>query len=276
LRTSVVLTFSILCLNTELNKQVFSVDASRWTYNSLPVNFRNLWKAMLNFLHQNRVIPLLVEKLINVSGSENESSHRRKMAAVWVKELLKSVDKNKRIVELVQKWEREGYGSKEREGYGSKERKKHKVLKTVKLRLQAKLKTKCTASHFHKQIVQEVEKQNPHLKKVMSLRIKKLPRRFTKLQFLCDTLLKPSGSTNIFLPRYVVHYSACVLPLLLLVNNRVHFFPFSDPLRLQTEFHETTLTKFHTIQIEPTHIWCQLSCSMIYRHVLFVHICSCN
>ena len=174
-------------------KQVFSVDASRWTYNSLPVNFRNLWKAMLNFLHQNRVIPLLVEKLIHLSGSEKESSHRRKMAAVWVKELLKSVDKSKKTAELVQKWETEGCGSKEG--------KKHKVLNTVKLRLQAKLKIKCTALHSHKQIVQEVEKQNPHLKKVMSLRIQKLPRRFTKLRFLCDTLLKPSASTNIFLPR---------------------------------------------------------------------------
>jgi len=148
---------------------------------------------MLNFLHQNRVIPLLVEKLIHLSGSENESSHRRKMAAVWVRELLKSVDKSKKTAELVQKWEREGYGSKEG--------KKHKVLKVVKLRLQAQLKTKCTASHSHKQIVQEVEKQNPHLKKVMSLRIQKLPRRLTKLQFLRDTLLKPSASTNIFLPR---------------------------------------------------------------------------
>jgi hypothetical protein len=85
------------------------------------------------------------------------------MAAVWVKELLKSVDKNKKTAELMQKWEREGYGSKER--------KKHKVLKTVKLRLQAKLRTKFTASHIHKPIVQEVEKQNPHLTKVMSLRI---------------------------------------------------------------------------------------------------------
>jgi hypothetical protein len=203
-----------------------------------------------------------------MSGSENESSHRRKMAAVWVKELLKSVDKSKKTIQLVQKWEREGYGSKER--------KKHKVLQTVKLRLQGKLKTVFTASYTHKQIIQEVEKQNPHLKKVMSLRIQKLPRRFTKLQFLRDTLLKPSASTNIFLPRYVVHYYAFVLPLLLLVNNRVKFLPLSDPLRLQTEFHETTLTKVHTIQIEPTHIWCQLSCSMIYQHIVFVHICSCN
>lgn len=153
---------------------------------------------MLNFLHQNRVIPLFVEKLINMSGSENESSHRRKMAAVWVKELLKSVDKSKKIVELVQK--------REREGCGSKEGKKLDVLKTVKLRLQAK--TKCTATHIRKQVVQQVEKQNPHLKNVMSLRIQKLPRRFTKLQFLRDTLLKSSASTNIFLPRYVVHYSA--------------------------------------------------------------------
>lgn len=195
-----------------------------------------------------------------MSGSENESSHRRIMAAVWVKELLKSVDKSKKTVELAQNWEREGYGSKEGK------RNTHKVLKTVKLGLQTKLKAKCTASRIHKQIVQEVEKQNPHLKKVMSLRIQKLPRRFTKLQFLRDTLLKPSASTNIFLPRYVVHYSAFVLPLLLLVNNRVQFLPLSDPLRLQTEFHETTLTKIHTIQIEPTHIWCQLSCSMIYQH----------
>jgi len=223
---------------------------------------------MLNFLHQNRVIPVLVEKLINMSGSENESSHRRKLAAVWVKELLNSVDKSKKTAELVQKWEREGYGSKEG--------KKHKGFKTIKLRLQAKLKAKCTASHIHKQIVQEAEKQNPHLKKVMSLRIRKLPRRFTKLQFLRNTLLKPSASTNIFLPRYVVHYSALVLPLLLLVNNRVQFLPLSDPLRLQTEFHETTLIKVHTVQIEPTHIWCQLSCSMIYQHIVFVRICSHN
>ena len=162
---------------------------------------------MLNFLHQNRVIPLLVEKLIHLSGSQNESSHHRKMAAVWVKELLKSVDKSKKTVELVQKWERE----------------KHEVLKTVKLRLQIKLKTKCTVSHIHKQMVQEVEKQNPHLKKVMSLRIKKLPRRFTKLHFLWATLLKPTASTNIFLPRYIVHYSAFVLPLLLLVNTECNF-----------------------------------------------------
>ena len=268
LTKSVVLTFSILCLNTALNKQVFSVDASRWTYNSLTVNFRNLWKAKLNFLHQNRVIPLLVEKLIHPSGSENGSSHRHKMAAVWVKELLKSVVKSNKTAKLVQKWEREGYVSKEG--------KIHKVLKVVKLRLQAKLKTNYTASHSHKQILQEAEKQDPHLKKFMSLRIQKLPRRFTKLRFLRDTLLKPSASTNIFLPRYVVHYSAFVIPLLLLVNKRVQFLPLSDPLHIHTEFHETTPTKVHIIQIEPTLIWCQLSCNMINQHTVFVHICSCN
>jgi hypothetical protein len=190
------------------------------------------------------------------------------MAAVWVKELFLSVGKNKKTAELVQRWEREGYGSKEG--------KKHTVEKIVKLALKAKLKTKCTASHIHKEIVQEVEKQNPHLKKVMSLRIKKLPRRLTTLQFLRDTLQEPSSSMNIFLPRYVVYYSAFVLPFLLLVNNRVQFLPLSDPLCVQTELHETTLTKFHTIQIEPTHIWCQLSCSMIYQYIVFVHICSCN
>jgi hypothetical protein len=223
---------------------------------------------MLNFLYQNRVIPLLVEKLIHMSSSENESSHRRKMAAVWVKELCKSVDKSKKTVELVQKCEREGYGSK-----GGK---KHKVNSTVKRRLKTKLKTKCTASRIHKQIVQEVEKQNPHLKNVMSLRIQKLPGRFNKLQFVRDTLLKPSASTNIFLPRYVVYYCAFVLPLLLLVTNRVQFLPLSDPLCLQIELHKTTLRKVHTIQIEPTHIWCQLSCTMINQHIVFVHIGSCN
>jgi hypothetical protein len=158
---------------------------------------------MLNFLHQNRVIPLLVEKLIHMSGSENESSHRRKMAAVWVKELFLSVVKSKKTAELLEKWEREGYGSKER--------KKHNVVKTVILGLKAKFKTKFTAAHVHKQLVQAVERQNPHLKKVMSLRIKKLPRRLTTLQFLRDTLQEPSLSTNIFLPRYAVYYSAFAL-----------------------------------------------------------------
>jgi hypothetical protein len=135
-------------------KQVSPADASRWTYNSLPVNFQNLWKAMLNFLHQNRVIPLLVEKLIRLSSSENMRSGHREMVAVWVKELLESVDKGKKTridAEMgdTRAWKQGG--------------KENKVDKTEKLRLKTKLKTICTASHIHKEIVQEAEKQNPHL-----------------------------------------------------------------------------------------------------------------
>lgn len=84
-----------------------------------------------------------------------------------------------------------------------------------------------------------------------------MPGRFNKLQFLGDTLLKLSTSTNILLPRYVVYYSAFVLPLLVLVNNRVQFLPLFDPLCLHTELRETTLTKVCTVQTEPAHIWCQ-------------------
>jgi hypothetical protein len=190
------------------------------------------------------------------------------MVAVWVKELPESVDKGKKTAELMQKWKREGHGSKEG--------RKHNVDKTEKRRLKTKLKTKCTASHIHKEIVQEAEKQNPHLKNIMSLRIQKLPSRFNKLHILSDTLLYHSTSTNSFLPRYVLYYSAFVLPLQLLVNNSVQFLPLSDPLCLQSEFHKTTLTKAPTIQIELTHIWCQLSCIMIYQHIVSVHICPCN
>jgi hypothetical protein len=252
LRISVVLTFKIPCLrhinfsfichsagHTEFNKHIFPADASRWTYDSLPVNFRNLWKAMLNFLHQKRVIPLLVEKLIHMSSSENESSHRRKMAAVWVKELSKSVDKGKKTTQLVQKWQREQHVNEEG--------KEHKVYKILKLKSKTKGKTNFTASHICKQMVKEVEKHNPHLKKVMSLRIQKLPSRFSKLQFLRDTIRKPNASTNIFLPRYVAHYFAFVLSLLLPVNNitasyRVEFLLLMHYVP-QTEFHETTLLK---------------------------------
>lgn len=228
---------------------------------------------MLNFLHQNRVIPVLVEKLIHMSSSD-ESSHRCKMAAVWVKELSKSLDKGKKTVELVQKWERKGHGSKEG--------KKHRVYKTLKLKSKTKLKTKLTASQIRKQMVKEAEKQNPHLNKVMSLRIQKLPSRFSKLQFLRDTMMKPSSSTKIFLPRYVVHYSAFVLCILLPVHNitasyRVStLFAFVLLILSQKQFHETTLMNVHKIQTEPNNIWCQLSYNMIYQHIVFVHVCSCN
>jgi hypothetical protein len=84
-------------------KKIFIEDASGLTYESLPTDFRNIWKTMY-CLYQNRVIPLLVEKLIHKSCSENERDHRCKVAALWVKDLLQSLYKVKKTVELVQKW----------------------------------------------------------------------------------------------------------------------------------------------------------------------------
>jgi hypothetical protein len=62
--------------DSEFNENIFVADASGLTYESLPTDFRDLWKTMLYCLYQNRVIPLLVEKLIHKSSSENESDHR--------------------------------------------------------------------------------------------------------------------------------------------------------------------------------------------------------
>lgn len=167
-------------------------DASGLTYESLPTDFRNLWKTMLYCLYQNRVVPLLMEKLIHKSSSENESHHRCKVAALWVKELSQSLYKVKKTVELVQKWERE-----RRHG---KEAQKVKVYKTLQRKLKRKLKVKPTASHIHKRMVKEVEKVNPNLKKVISLRIQKLPSRLSELELLRKSILKPSPCTRIFLP----------------------------------------------------------------------------
>lgn len=152
---------------------------------------------MLNFLYQNRVIPLLVEKLIHKSSSENESHHRCKMAALWVKELLQSLYKVKKTVEVVHNWDRERHHGKEGE--------KVKVFKTLKRKSKRKLKMKLTASHIHKRMVKEVEKLNPNLREVISLRIQKLPRRLSELQFLENAILKPSPCTRMFLPWYVAY-----------------------------------------------------------------------
>ncbi|PNF28170.1 hypothetical protein B7P43_G07564 [Cryptotermes secundus] len=160
-------------------------NSSGLTYESLPATFRNLWKTMLNFLYQNRVIPLLVEKLIHKSSSENESHHRCKMAALWVKELLQSLYKVKKTVEMVQ---------------NCKEAEKVKVYKTLKQKSKRKLKIKLTVSHIHKQMVKEVERLNPNLRDVLSLRIQKLPRGLSELQFLENAMLKPSPCTRMFLP----------------------------------------------------------------------------
>jgi hypothetical protein len=156
-----------------------------------------MWKTMLYFLYQYKVIPLLVEKLIHKSSPENESHHRCKMAALWVKELLQSLYKVKKTVELVQNWERERH-------YG-KESQKIKVYKTWKRNSRIRPKIKFTPSHIHKRMVEEVEKLNPYLKEVMSLRIQKLPKRLTQLQFLQETILKPNPYTRIFLPWYVAY-----------------------------------------------------------------------
>jgi transcription termination factor NusB len=122
------------------------------------------------------------------------------MAALWAKELAQSLSKVKKTVELVQKWEREGHESKEAH--------KGKVYRTLKLKPKGKLKMKLSASHIHKQMVKEVEKQNPHLKNVIPLKIQKLPSRLTELQLIWETILKPSTWTRIFLPWYVACYSA--------------------------------------------------------------------
>lgn len=184
--------------DSEFNEKIFLADASGLTYESIPTNFRNLWETMLNFLYQNRVIPLLVEKLIRKSSSENESHHRCKMAALWVKELLQSLYKVKKTVEMVQNWERDRHHGKEAE--------KVKVFKTLKRKSKRKLKMKLTASHIHKQMVKEVEKLNPNLREVISLRIQKLPGRLSELQFLENTILEPSPCTRMFLPWYVAYY----------------------------------------------------------------------
>jgi hypothetical protein len=85
------------------------------------------------------------------------------------------------------------------------------VYKTLKLKSKRKLKMKLTASHIHKQVVKEAEKCNPHLKKVMSLKIQKLPNRLTKLQLIREIVLKPSTWTKIFLPWYAACYSALMV-----------------------------------------------------------------
>jgi peptidyl-tRNA hydrolase len=121
------------------------------------------------------------------------------MAAVWIKELAQSLSKFKKTAELVHNWDREGCGSKVVQ--------KVKKYKTLKLKSKRKLKMQLTASHIHKQMVKEVEKWNPHLKKVMPLKIQKLPNRLTKLQLIWETILKPNTWTKIFLPWYVACYS---------------------------------------------------------------------
>lgn len=155
---------------------------------------------MLNFLYQSKVIPLLMEKLIDISNSGNESRHRRKMAAIWLKELAQGLSKVKKTVELVQNWDQKGFGSRE----------SRKVYKTQKSKSKRKLKMKLTTSHIHKEMVKKVEKCNPHLKKVMPLKIQKLPNKLTKLQLIQETIVKPSTWTKIFLPRYVACYSAFI------------------------------------------------------------------
>jgi transcription termination factor NusB len=119
------------------------------------------------------------------------------MAALWVKELLQSLYKVKKTVEMVQNWERDRYHGKEAQ--------KVKVYKTLKRKSKRKLKMKLTASHIHKQMVKEVEKLNPNLKEVISLRIQKLPSRLSELQFLQNAILKPSPCTRMFLPWYVAY-----------------------------------------------------------------------
>jgi hypothetical protein len=175
-------------------KKIFVADAS-----GLPADFRNMWQTMLYFLYQYRVVPLLVEKLICKSNSDSESHHRCKMAALWAKELLQSLYKVKRTVELVQNWERERQDGLEAQ--------KVKVYKTLKRNWRRKPKTKLTASHIFKRMVKQVEKLNPDLREVMSLRIQKLPRRLTELQFLREATLKPSPHTTTFLPWYVAYYA---------------------------------------------------------------------
>jgi len=103
----------------------------------------------------------------------------------------------------------------------------------------------------------------------------------TLSRYFVDKFLEMSLKSGLFHQRRKDTRVLCivlffVLPLLLLVKNRVQFLSLSDPLCLQTQFHKTTLTTVHKIQIKPTPVWCQLSCSMIYRHIVFVHVCSCN
>jgi hypothetical protein len=182
--------------DSKYNEKIFLADASELIYESLPTNFRNLWKTMLYFLYQNKVIPFLVEKLIHKSSSEDESHHRCKVAALWVKELLQSLYKVKKTVELVQNLERERHHGKEAQ--------KVRVYKIFKRKSKRKLKIKLTASHIHNRMVKEVEKLNPNLKEVISLRIQKLPSRMSELQLLQKAILKPSPCTRIFLPWYVL------------------------------------------------------------------------
>jgi len=163
---------------------------------------------MLNFLNQSRVIPLLMEKLIHMSSSESESQHRCKMAALWVKELAQSLGKVKKTVELAQNWGREGCHGKETQNV--------RVYRTLKLKSKTKLKTKLHASHIHEQLIKAVEKQNPQLKNMMSLRIQKVPSRVTKLQLVRKTVQKPSAWTKIFLPWYVAQYLGFIVAVLFL------------------------------------------------------------
>ncbi|XP_069691998.1 ribosomal biogenesis protein LAS1L [Periplaneta americana] len=162
---------------------VFSISDNLQKF---PQDFLNMWQVMLNCFQQGKILPQLIKKLIQVTSSENESCHRRKVAALWVKELTQSLNKYRKTRKLARSWKRNIPNSK--------------VARRVML-LKTSQRTKLRAStYIRKQVLRAVERKNPQLKHVMALHVQRLPPSLTKMKLLREIVLKPSKWTNIFLP----------------------------------------------------------------------------
>ncbi|KAJ4443672.1 hypothetical protein ANN_05347 [Periplaneta americana] len=170
-----------------LIKNKYKIKQNQALYlQKFPQDFLNMWQVMLNCFQQGKILPQLIKKLIQVTSSENESCHRRKVAALWVKELTQSLNKYRKTRKLARSWKRNIPNSK--------------VARRVML-LKTSQRTKLRAStYIRKQVLRAVERKNPQLKHVMALHVQRLPPSLTKMKLLREIVLKPSKWTNIFLP----------------------------------------------------------------------------
>ncbi|XP_066144543.1 uncharacterized protein [Euwallacea fornicatus] len=83
--------WSKLLSNEAMLKPHFSVTVTEHESVKLETKFRDIWKNLLNVLHQYGLLFLLVEKLFDVTGDISHKESNKKMAALWINEILQAL-----------------------------------------------------------------------------------------------------------------------------------------------------------------------------------------
>ncbi|XP_066992292.2 uncharacterized protein [Anabrus simplex] len=163
----------------------------------LPVWLLNLWKDLFTTLHNSySLLSLVVCRLITLADDESESSHRRQMAALWVKELCQGLERGREVLKTVNEFER-----KKRNVIQDKVCRKQ-LMRTVSFKVKGKkaVERKVTRKTAWKIVKSKLENEDPGWKNALCLELDEPPGSICSDITLKKTVIKPNSNTKLFLP----------------------------------------------------------------------------